>query len=108
QARFDRAWARFRACTSPGSTSKDRARVVRRGVRVAGDDVVDLSYDRLHLGDSGAREGDRVSHEGCELVGGEAEPGVGGQPVEHVVLRLALAYVEGDTDGGILDCLVGD
>ena len=52
-------------------------------------DLLHPAGDRLHLVDGGAGEGDRVGDQGGELLRGEAEPLVGGEPGEDVVVRLA-------------------
>ena len=60
-------------------------------------DLLDPAYDGLHLVDRGAGEGDRVGDQRVELLLGQPEPLVGGEPVEDVVLGLRPARIASAT-----------
>src|SRR4051812_29370809 len=88
-------------------TSEDRAGGVRRGVGVAGHDLLHASYDGPGLRARGAGELDRLAHQGGDVGPVEPETRVRGETVEEVVVRAALAHLEGDRDRVLLDRLVG-
>src|SRR3954469_1334874 len=87
--------------------SEDRARGVRRGLGVAGDQRLDPAYDGLGLRAGCPGELDRVTHQGGDRRTVESQARVGGEAVEEVVVAAPLTQVEGHRDGVLLDRLVG-
>ena len=92
--------------TPPPTGSEDLAGTVARGKRVCGDDVLDAAYDGCDLVARGPGELDRIGHQGGDLLLGQAQSWVGREPPEQVVLRQALAHLQGHGDGVLLDGLV--
>ena len=80
--------ATTRRCAGRSGGSEDRGRGVGGGLRVGFDDRGDPVGDRASTwAGGGADEGVAVGDQGVDLGAGQAEPAVGGQPVEEVVLR---------------------